>query len=182
MSTTPLPIDVPEARLRTRVPSPRAEAGRFRDTLQGIAFAGPALAVLGLFLIYPAVQTIRLAFYRGFGFRFEHYLGIGNFKDLLTSDPDFLDRSHFPPTGALINNLRWIVIYTAACLILGLALAVLATRVRYERVVKSVIFVPMAISATAVGIIWLFVYSPDPSIGVVNAMIHGVGGNPISFL
>src|SRR5439155_18781329 len=82
----------------------------------------------------------------------------------------------------LINNLRWIVISTSACLILGLALDVLATRVRYERVVKSVIFVPMAISATAVGIIWLFVYSPDPSIGVINAVIHGVGSHPVSFL
>jgi alpha-glucoside transport system permease protein len=180
MSSQPLPISVPKATPKT--PQVRAQRAGWSATMQGLAFAGPALAVLGLFLIYPAVQTIRLSLYRGFGFRFEHYLGIQNFKDLLTSDPDFLDRSSFPPTGALINNLRWIIVYTSACLIFGLALAVLATRVRYERVVKSVIFVPMAISATAVGIIWLFVYSPDPSIGVVNALIHGVGGHPVSFM
>jgi alpha-glucoside transport system permease protein len=180
VSSQPLPVSVPKATPRT--PKVRAQRGGWGATWQGIAFAGPALAILGLFLVYPAVQTIRLALYRGFGFRFEHYLGLQNFKTLLTSDPDFLDRSHFPPSGALINNLRWIVVYTLACLIFGLALAVLATRVRYERVVKSVIFVPMAISATAVGIIWLFVYSPDPSIGVVNALIHGVGGHPISFM
>ena len=183
MSTQPLPIDVPEAKLRTRrAPRPGLEAGRLRETLQGIAFAGPALAVLGLFLVYPAVQTIRLAFYRGFGFRFEHYLGLQNFKDLLTNDPDFLFHHGWHFTGALVNNLKWVVVYTTVCLIFGLALAVLAIRERYERVVKSIVFVPMAISATAVGIIWLFVYSPDPSIGVINAILHGVGHNPISFL
>jgi alpha-glucoside transport system permease protein len=40
----------------------------------------------------------------------------------------------------------------------------------------------MAISATAVAIIWLLVYSPNPNIGVVNAVIKGVGGNPVSWL
>src|SRR5438270_10292670 len=105
MSIQPIPVAVPKAQVR----EPRAsDRGRAREWLHGLAFAGPALIVLGIFLVYPAVQTIRLAFYRGFGFRFEHYLGIGNFKDLLTSNPDFLDRSHFPPTGALINNLRWV--------------------------------------------------------------------------
>jgi alpha-glucoside transport system permease protein len=66
--------------------------------------------------------------------------------------------------------------------VLGLALAVLTIRVRYERLVKSIIFVPMAISATAVGVIWLLVYSPDPNIGTLNAVIHGLGGNPVSWL
>jgi len=56
--------------------------------------------------------------------------------------------------------------------------------VRYERAVKSAVFVPMAISATAVGVIWLLVYSPDINQGVLNATIHGVfhGYNPISWV
>jgi alpha-glucoside transport system permease protein len=86
--------------------------------------------------------------------------------------------------GALINNLHWVVFYIGIALVLGLAFAVLAVRVRYERVVKSVIFIPMAISATAVGVIWLFVYSPDINQGVLNALLHGLGrhGNPISWV
>src|SRR5262249_55954136 len=67
----------------------------------------------------------------------------------------------------------------------GLGLAVLAVRVRYERAVKTVIFVPMAIAATAVGIIWLLVYSPNADIGVLNALLRALGfhahpwlGNP----
>src|SRR5207249_96280 len=113
-----------------------------------------------------------------------HYLGIDNFKELLTNDPDFLDLSKFPPGGALINNLRWVIFYISLALVIGLGLAVLAVRVRYERIVKTAIFVPMAISATAVGIIWLFVYSPNPDTGLLNALINGFdnGFHPIAWL
>ena len=155
------------------------------ERLQGMLFVLPALVVLALFLIYPAYYTIRLAFYEGdFHFGFAHYLGIENFKQLLTNDKDFLDLSKFPPGGALVNNLRWVIFYISLSLIIGLGLAVLAVRVRYERVVKTAIFVPMAISATAVGIIWLFVYAPDPNIGVLNALLHGLdnGFHPIAWL
>jgi alpha-glucoside transport system permease protein len=179
MSAQAPPVQVPQPRRRFG----RSGEGTLGERLQGIAFALPALVVLSLFVIYPAYYTIRLAFYSSdFLFSFSHAVGLDNFKDLLTDNPDFLDLSQFPPSGALINNLRWVVIYISASLILGLGLAVLTIRVRYEAVVKAVIFVPMAISATAVGIIWLFVYSPDPSIGVINAVIHGVGGHPVSFL
>jgi alpha-glucoside transport system permease protein len=176
----PTPIDTP----------PPSEGRRLRlwspfERFQGFLFVLPALIVLALFLIYPAYYTTRLAFYEGdFRFDFYNWLGIENFKNLLTNDPDFLDLSEFPPSGALINNVRWVIFYISFSLILGLSLAVLAVRVRYERAIKTAIFVPMAISATAVGIIWLFVYSPDPDIGVLNAVLHGINGdfNPIAWL
>jgi alpha-glucoside transport system permease protein len=182
MSTQPLTTPV-------AAPPPPSE-GRGRawsgfERLQGMLFVLPALVVLTLFLIYPAYYTIRLAFYEGgFDFGFAHYLGIDNFKQLLTDDKDFLDLSKFPPGGALINNVRWVIFYISLSLIIGLGLAVLAVRVRYERVVKTAIFVPMAISATAVGVIWLFVYAPDPDIGVLNAVLHAFdnGFRPIAWL
>jgi alpha-glucoside transport system permease protein len=172
----------------TRVPAPPPVAepvgSRSRlSRLQGLLFISPALVVLGLFLVYPAYYTIRLSFYQSdYLFNFTHWVGIDNFKNLLTNDPDFLDLSHFPPSGALVNNLRWIIFYISLSLFFGLGLAVLAVRVRYERIVKSVTFVPMAISATAVGIIWLFVYSPDINQGVLNAILHAFGHNPIAWL
>jgi alpha-glucoside transport system permease protein len=182
MSTQPITTPV-------AAPPPPSE-GRGRawsgvERLQGLLFVLPALVVLTLFLIYPAYYTIRLAFYEGgFDFGFAHYLGIDNFKQLLTNDKDFLDLSKFPPGGALINNVRWVIFYISLSLIIGLGLAVLAVRVRYERVVKTAIFVPMAISATAVGVIWLFVYAPDPDIGVLNAVLHAFdhGFRPIAWL
>jgi alpha-glucoside transport system permease protein len=182
MSTQPIttPVAAP--------PPPSKGRGRAWsgvERLQGMLFVLPALVVLTLFLIYPAYYTIRLAFYEGgFDFGFAHYLGIDNFKQLLTNDKDFLDLSKFPPGGALINNVRWVIFYISLSLIIGLALAVLAVRVRYERAVKTAIFVPMAISATAVGVIWLFVYAPDPDIGVLNAVLHAFdhGFRPIAWL
>jgi alpha-glucoside transport system permease protein len=168
-----------------------------RDRLEFLLFISPALLVLGIFLIYPAYYTIRLSFYESnYLFTFSHWVGIDNFKELLTNDPTFIDWSQFHGLnivqellykndgGALINNLHWVVFYISLSLALGLGFAVLAVRVRYERVVKAVIFVPMAISATAVGIIWLFVYSPDINQGVLNAALHalGHGGNPVSWL
>jgi len=140
------------------------------------------MIVLGLFVVYPAYYTVRLAFYKSdYLFSFTNYVGLQNFKDLF-QDKDFFDVSHFPPSGAVFNNLKWVVIYISLCLILGLALAVMTIRVRYESAVKSVIFIPMAISATAVAVIWLLVYSPNPDIGTVNAVIHGLGGSPVSWL
>jgi alpha-glucoside transport system permease protein len=177
MSTQPLPAPAAPAPTKGRGVRSRP-AG-----LAGFLFVLPALVVLAIFLIYPAYYTTRLAFYEGdFHFGFFHYIGIDNFKQLLTNDKDFLDLSKFPPGGALINNLRWLIFYISLSLLIGLGLAVLAVRVRYERFVKTAIFLPMAISAVAVGIIWLLVYSPDPDIGVANALLRGAGFHSQSWI
>ncbi len=152
------------------------------DATQGLVFIVPALVMLGTFVVYPAIWTIRLSFYRGRGLEIEQWVGLDNYKELLTQDPSFLDYHRFPPQGALVNNVKWLVVYTGLCLLLGLVLAVLAGRVRYERVVKAIVFVPMSIAATAVGVIWLFVYSPNAKIGLVNAIVDHLGGTPISWV
>lgn len=178
MSAQAPPLQVPQPKRRFG----RPREGSFKERLQGILFALPALIVLGLFVIYPAYYTARLAFYKsGYLYDFTNYVGLQNFRDLF-QDKDFFDVSHFPPSGAVFNNLKWVVVYISLCLILGLALAVLTIRVRYESAVKSVIFIPMAISATAVAVIWLLVYSPNPDIGTVNAVLGVFGANPVSWL
>jgi hypothetical protein len=85
MSTQPLPTPVaappPSEGWRMQ---PRSIFGR----LQGFLFVLPALVVLAIFLIYPAYYTIRLAFYQSepFHYSFSPYLGVDNFKQLLTND------------------------------------------------------------------------------------------------
>jgi alpha-glucoside transport system permease protein len=153
-----------------------------REGWRALPFLAPALLFIVFFSIVPMVWTILLSFNTGAGLRFRRWIGFDNFERLLTRDSRFLDTNSFPWSGAVINNVKWVILYTSLCLILGLITAVLATRVRYEAVFKSIIFVPMAISATAVAIIWLLVYSPDPEIGVVNSLISTVGGDPISWL
>jgi alpha-glucoside transport system permease protein len=150
---------------------------------QALPFLAPALFLTFFGLIVPVIWTAALSFNRTRGLNFgTEWIGFDNYERLLTRDSRFLNRDEFPWSGALFNNIRWLIIYPALCLVLGLITAVLATRVSYERAFKAIIFVPMAISAVAVGVIWLLVFSPDPDIGIVNAVIDGAGGSPVSWL
>jgi alpha-glucoside transport system permease protein len=135
-------------------------------------FLAPALFLLAVFMLYPVIQTIILSFEPG----------LNNYIRLLTADPKFLDLSTFPPRGALFNNLLWVIFYTSGCIIMGLLIAVMATRVRYEAQIKAVVFIPQAIAAVALGVIWRFVYAPNPDTGILNAAIGTVGVDPISWL
>ena len=145
-----------------------------RQALQGFLFALPALAFLVVFLVYPTIWTIALSFNTGRGLKFVEWVGFQNYINLFTHDRLFLDLTRFPPSGALFNNILWVILNTSLCVGLGLIIAVLSDRVRYERLVKTVVFLPMAIAATAVAIIWLFVYSPDKNIGLLNAVLSAI--------
>jgi alpha-glucoside transport system permease protein len=151
----------------------------------------PALILLGVFLVVPMVWTIALSFNSGRGLRFhsDQWVGFEHYVRLFTEDRSFLDLRDLSgiykgEAGALVNNVIWVVLYTSLCLLFGLVIAVLAARVRYEAIVKAVIFVPMAISATAVALIWLFVYSPDTNQGILNAAISAINADftPISWV
>jgi alpha-glucoside transport system permease protein len=145
-----------------------------RQSLQGFLFVLPALVFLAVFLVYPTLWTIALSFDRGRGLKFERFVGFDNYVNLFTHDRLFINLSQFPPSGAVFNNVLWVVLNTSLCVGLGLIIAVLADRVRYESIVKALVFLPMAIAATAVAIIWLFVYSPDPHIGLLNALLTAI--------
>jgi alpha-glucoside transport system permease protein len=136
-----------------------------------LIFIGPAIILLAVFMVFPAIRTIVLSFENG----------IDNYVQLLTADPRFI-RFSFPPSGALFNNILWLIFYTGGCIVIGLIVAVMATRVRYERIVKAIVFLPMAIAATALGVIWRFVYSPDTDTGLINAVLGVANVGPISFL
>jgi alpha-glucoside transport system permease protein len=172
-TAVPGPVGTPRGR---RLPFYR------RDNWQALIFIGPAVFLLGLLLLYPLIYTGVLSF-GNTNSRLEitRWVGFDNYKTLFTDDKEFLDLDAFPPEGALINNLKWVVLYTSASLALGLLIAVLSVRVFYESYIKAVIFIPMAISATAVAIIWKFVYDPDPNIGSLNAVIGVFGVDPVSW-
>lgn len=144
-------------------------------------FLLPAIVVLAVFLVYPAVYTILLSFARGRNGLLGEWVGLDNYVRVF-SDPDVIDLSTFPPSGALWNNVLWIVFYTSIVIVAGLVIAVVASRVRYESAIKAIVFLPMAISATALAVIWKFVYSPDANIGLLNAVLTTAGAAPISWL
>ena len=175
MSSTAVPGPVERPRGR-RLPFFR------RSGWQGLLFILPALLVLGILVVYPLIFTIVYSFGNtNAKLQVTSWVGFDNYKTLFTTDKEFLNLDVFPPEGAFINNLKWLVLYTSLSLLLGLLIAVLAARVRYESLVKSIVFIPMAISATAVAIIWRFVYDPDPDIGSLNAVISAFGADPIAW-
>ncbi|TMC43274.1 MAG: sugar ABC transporter permease [Chloroflexi bacterium] len=149
--------------------------------LAALLFLLPAGLLLVVFLLYPSLYTVLLSFNRGRNGVFEQWVGFDNYVRLF-SDADFINLSTFPPSGALWNNILWIVFYTSIVIFLGLIIAVVAARVRYEAVIKAIVFIPMAIAATALAVIWKFVYSPDANIGLLNAFLGVFGIAPISWL
>jgi alpha-glucoside transport system permease protein len=144
------------------------------NPIVGWLFVIPALFLIFAFLVYPTIRTIRLSFDTGAGFTTTKYVGLDNYITLFTQDRLFLNIREFPPKGAVFTTLLWLILYTPGTVGLGLILAVLANAVRYEVLIKTIIFVPMGISYTAAGIIWRFVYSPDPTTGVLNALLQAV--------
>ncbi len=150
--------------------------GRWRPWL----FVGPALLLIGFFLVYPTVVTIVRSFFGRGAILFGptvHYVGLANWKYVFTS-PIML--------SALRNNALWVVMFTVCTLSFGVALAVMLDRVRYEKILKSVIFVPAAISMVGASIIWKFVYAFRPEginqIGILNAIVVALGGKPVGWL
>jgi len=138
--------------------------------LQPFVFVGPALAILFWFLALPTLRTLDLSFRDATG---QRYIGISNYIFALT-DRVMLE--------AFRNNLLWMVFGTFFCVGLGLVIAVLADRSRFETIYKAIIFMPMAISFVGAGVIWKFVYTYKgegagiSEIGLLNAMVLALGG------
>lgn len=147
-----------------------------------LLFLGPPAILMAIFLVYPTIYTIALSFNRGRRGEFTEWVGFDHYINLLTGDKSFLDLSSFPPEGSIWNNILWAIFYTSLVIFLGLVVAVLASRVRYESIIKAVVFLPMAIAATALAIIWNFVYAPDSNIGLLNAILSPVTDRGISWL
>src|SRR2546426_8702692 len=181
--TPGVPIAVPTQRLSapdlTAVRRARSPEGP--NHVAATHFLLPAAVLLLVFLLYPAIYTVLLSFNRGRNGVFDQWVGLDNYVRLFT-DPDFINLSSFPPSGALWNNVLWIVFYTSIVIFLGLIIAAVAARVRYESIIKAIVFIPMAISATALAVIWKFVYSPDANIGLLNSVLGNFGVSPIAWL
>jgi len=134
----------------------------------------PAFGFLAVFLVYPMIGTVVTSLQDRFQKKF---VGLTNYSWFVGSD-DALT--------ALRNNVLWLLLLTALTVGLGLLIAVLVDRVRYESAAKSVIFVPLAISMVAAGVIWLYMYNYNPpgspQTGTLNAVIGNVGLGPVPWL
>ena len=138
--------------------------------LQPFVFVGPAVAILAWFLAVPTIRTLILSFQNNLG---QGFVGFKNYAFALT-DRIMLE--------AFRNNLLWMIFGTSLSVGLGLLIAVLADRSRYESVYKAIIFMPMAISFVGAGVIWKFIYTYKGTgvgiqeIGLLNAVVMALGG------
>ena len=168
-TASPAVVAVAERSRRRRPVDPR-------HVLHVLLFVGPSCVLIGFLIVYPAIKTIYLSFTTTAGIGYnapQQWTGFSNYSDIFT-DSTF--------QTAVINNLLWLVVITPVTVVLGVIFAVLFDKVRYEAIPKSIVFVPMAISATASGVIWRLMYADDPHTGTINAMLGWVGISPIAFL
>lgn len=130
----------------------------------------PALILLAVYLVYPSVQTIILSLRNA---NSTEFVGLENYRFAFTN-PAMIQ--------AFQNNLTWLIIYPLVTLAIALSIAVLSDRVRYENMVKAVVFIPMAISYVVAGVIWKLMYEfrpPSlPQTGTVNAFLSLFGVEP----
>ncbi|MEU6486486.1 ABC transporter permease subunit [Streptomyces sp. NPDC046887] len=140
---------------------PRRRAQRRRRTV-AVAFVLPALLLLGALVVYPVLFSVGRSFFDAAGTAF---VGGDNYTEMFR-DPATLT--------ALRNSAIWVVVAPTLLTGLGLILAVLVEKVRWATAFKLLLFMPMAVSFLAAGIIFRLAYEEDPDKGVLNAAVVGV--------
>ena len=147
---------------------------RLRSSIRPILFLLPAVLLLFVYLVYPVARTAQLSLMNDTA---TTYIGFANYERAL-GDPRFLE--------SILNNFLWLLVVPAAATAFGLLIAVMTDKIWWGGIAKSLIFLPMAISFVGASVIWGLVYDFKPEgseqIGILNAIITGLGGSPRDWL
>ncbi|QZY28517.1 carbohydrate ABC transporter permease [Nocardioides coralli] len=155
---------------------------RSGERIQAAAFVAPALILITIGLLYPAIRTIYQSF---FGNAYEPIVGMNpnNFDGFDNYVQIFTDSGLLK---VLRNTAIWVILTPILATGIGLVYAVLVDRSRFEKFAKALIFLPMAISLVGASIIWKFVYdykaTEQDQLGVLNALLKLVGVDTYRFL
>ena len=146
-----------------------------QEKLRYVVFLGPALLLLLVGLIYPAIRTIILSFMDKRG---DNFVGFDNYIWAFTMPEIQI---------VLRNTVIWVILVPLLSTLIGLAIAYMTDRMKRGAWVKSLIFMPMAISFVGASVIWRFMYSyePDqgqPEIGLLSAIWRSLGLEPVNWL
>lgn len=149
---------------------------RWKSRLTPFVFVGPAIAILAWYLFIPALRSIYSSLLNADQSQF---VGLENYIYAFTSEPML---------ESFRNNLLWLILGTGFSVIFGLIVATLADRThpRFETIIKSLVFLPMAISMVGASVIWRFIYAFVPAgsaqYGLLNAVVVGFGGEPVAWI
>jgi len=127
-----------------------------------VFFLLPAVLLLGAWVVYPIIYSIFRSLFDSTGDRF---VGLGNYGSIFTDSATLT---------TIRNNVIWVVVAPLIVTVLGLIFAVLTERIRWATAFKLILFMPMAVSLLAAGVIFRLVYEQDPDKGVANAVITAV--------
>jgi len=139
--------------------APFRQRGRY---LVVAGFLLPAAVLLGVWVVYPTLVTVYRSLFDRSG---SSFVGLANYRALFTTD--FL-------LTAIKNNAIWVLVVPAFVTAIGLVFAVLTERISWAVAFKTAVFMPMAISLFAAGVIWRLVDQKDPDLGAANAAIRVV--------
>lgn len=152
----------------------RMRNGGIRRWVGVLLFAGPALGLLTLGLIYPAIRTSWMSLHDR---RSQNFVGFDNYAQIF-SDPNL--------RVSLTNTFVWVMLVPILATAIGLLYAILVDGKRGESMAKSLLFMPMAISFVGAGIIWRLVYdykgAAFEQTGLANAVLTSFGFEPVRFL
>jgi alpha-glucoside transport system permease protein len=148
---------------------------KIKKKIEPYVFIGPVLILIGIFIVIPTIQSIRLSFMEEEIDGSTTWVGLQNFKDLFAEE-------YFP--SMVVNNLMWIAIVPLLTVSIGLAIAQLTNNVgsRSEKIFKSIFFMPMTISFVSAAVIWRYIYAYAPEgqdqVGLLNTLWIKLGGSP----
>lgn len=147
---------------------PKPESRDWRGRLIALGFLAPAIFFLGVWVIFPAIRTFIRSFFDDQGAQFDGFVWFENYQKLF-NDPNTVT--------AIKNNAIWVGVVPALVTAIGLIFAVMTERVSWSVAFKTVVFMPLAISLFAAGVMWrAAMYPQDPDVGAVNALIGSVKG------
>ena len=148
---------------------------RIKKKVEPYVFIGPVLLLIGIFIVIPTIQSVRLSFMEEEIDGSTTWVGLQNFKDLFAEE-------YFP--NMVVNNLMWIAIVPFMTVAIGLAIAQFANNVgsKSEKIFKSIFFMPMTISFVSAAVIWRYIYAYAPEgqdqVGLLNTLWMKFGGSP----
>jgi ABC-type sugar transport system permease subunit len=154
--------------VRNRIlPRTARMTGRVSPRVIPYLFLIPAMILYITWILLPTLYTFYLSLTNWDGVSTARFIGFANFQRLFTSDRTFIE--------ALINNVRWLVIFITIPPALGLAMAMIFnTEMWGSRFYKLSFYLPLILSLPVIGLVWAWVY--NPRLGLINNFLTGTFG------
>ena len=134
------------------------------ESILGMAFFGPALVLLTVFLFIPMILTLVFSFTDFFALNpgLTHFVGLENYQKV------FADKEIWQ---ALLNTFKYAIVEVPFSIIIALVLAVFLNRKMIGRsVYRTIIFLPMVAAPAAVAMVWRWLFNSD--FGLINNLFH----------